>query len=69
MIRETMKNLERRLDRRFVRVHRATIVNSDRIKVIAPDADGAPWVVLRNGTRLSAGRYIESRLKKWMETP
>jgi two-component system LytT family response regulator len=67
LMRETMKNLESRLDNRFIRVHRATIVNSDRIKLISVDGDGAPWVVLRDGTRLSAGRYIESRLRKWME--
>jgi two-component system, LytTR family, response regulator len=67
LIRETMKNLETTLDHRFIRVHRSTIVNSDRIKVITADRHGAPWVVLRDGTRLSAGRYIESRLKKWME--
>ena len=67
LIRETMKNLEARLDHRFIRVHRSTIVNSDRIKVITADSGGAPWVVLRDGTRLSAGRYIESRLKKWVE--
>jgi two-component system LytT family response regulator len=66
LIRETMKNLEVRLDQRFIRVHRSTIVNSDRIKVITADATGAQWVVLRDGTRLSAGRYIESRLKKWI---
>jgi two-component system, LytTR family, response regulator len=66
LMRETMKGIEARIDDRFLRVHRSAIVNTDRIKWISLDAEGMPTVVLRNGTRVAAGRYIESRLRRWM---
>jgi two-component system LytT family response regulator len=37
ILRETMKDLEKRLDpRRFQRVHRSTIVNLDQVKQVKP---------------------------------
>ena len=66
LMRETMKGIEARIDDRFLRVHRSAIVNTDRIKWISLDSEGMPTVVLRNGTRVAAGRYIESRLRRWM---
>lgn len=67
IMRETMKGIEARIDERFLRVHRSAIVNTDRIKWITLDSEGLPTVVLRDGARIPAGRYIESRLKRWMK--
>jgi two-component system LytT family response regulator len=57
--REPMRDLEQRLEAsRFVRIHRSTIVQLDRIREVRslPSGDGS--VVLRDGTelRLSRGR-------------
>lgn len=53
MLRETLNRVEQLLDpRRFVRVHRSTLVNVDRIRELEPDVDKGWVVVLRDGTRL-----------------
>jgi two-component system, LytTR family, response regulator len=67
LLRETMKNLEARLDpSRFVRIHRSTIVNLERIKELEPFFRGEYVVVLHNGTTLKLSRgyrdNLESRL-------
>jgi two-component system LytT family response regulator len=65
LLRETMKSLEQQLDTaRFVRVHRSTLVNLDRIKELQQAADGDWEVVLRDGTRLNAGRDADARLRQ-----
>ncbi|MCP3103687.1 LytTR family DNA-binding domain-containing protein [Myxococcus sp. K15C18031901] len=69
MLRETLNNVERLLDpRRFVRVHRSTVVNVDRIRELEPDVDKGWVVVLRDGTRLrlSPGRKaaVEALLRQ-----
>jgi len=59
LIRRSMKSLETSLDpRRFVRVHRSSIVNVERVREIRTRRHGGYSVVLRNGTelRLSRGR-------------
>jgi len=57
-IRETLTNLEERLDRRnFLRIHRSTMVNVHRIREIQPWFHGHHLVVLRNGVQLRMSRY------------
>lgn len=57
LLRGTMKSLERRLDpRRFLRIHRSTIVQLDRIRHVRSDAHGDYVVVLEGGERLRVGR-------------
>jgi two-component system LytT family response regulator len=57
LVRETMQELEARLDaRRFVRVHRSAIVNVDRVRELRTVAAGRHEVVLRDGTRLPLSR-------------
>ena len=46
LFRETMNAIEKRLDSRFVRIHRSHIVNADRIKELLPN-DGEHTVVLQ----------------------
>ena len=64
--RETVKNIMQRLDGRFLRVHRSAIVNTDQIRQILSEPSGQVSIVLRNGTRILAGRYIEDPLREWM---
>jgi two-component system LytT family response regulator len=57
LLRETMQELEGRLDpRRFVRVHRSAMVAVDRVAELRTDAAGRPLLVLRDGTRLPVSR-------------
>jgi len=56
-LRETIKSLESRLDpRRFVRIHRSTIVSLDRIREVRPQPSGDCTVVLTDGTELTLSR-------------
>ena len=65
LFRETMNNMEGRLDgRRFVRIHRSRIVNTDRIKEMQPWFNGEYVVVLQNGTRLTLSRGYREKLQE-----
>ena len=57
-MRETLTALERMLDpRRFLRIHRSTIVNTDRIIEVRPWFHGHHIVVLTTGQELRLSRY------------
>ncbi|WCT74370.1 LytTR family DNA-binding domain-containing protein [Sphingomonas naphthae] len=57
ILRETMKDLERRLDpRRFQRVHRSTIVNLDLVKQVKPHTNGECFLVLNSGAQVKVSR-------------
>ena len=63
LLRHTMGGLEARLDPgRFLRVHRSTIVNLDRVAEFQPSFSGDYVVVLKGGTRLAMGRSYRGRL-------
>jgi two-component system LytT family response regulator len=65
LFRETMNRMESRLDaRRFVRIHRSRIVNTERIKELQPWFNGEYVVVLRNGTRLPLSRGHRDKLQE-----
>jgi len=60
--RDTMNNLERRLDpQRFVRTHRRQIVNLGLVKDLSPWAHGDYVITLVGGQRLTLGRRFRSR--------
>jgi two-component system LytT family response regulator len=62
MIRETMNSIESKLDPAvFLRIHRSTIVNIDRIKELHPMFSGDYSVILRNGTELALSRNYRDR--------
>jgi len=64
LLRETMGALEARLDpRRFVRIHRSTIVNVSRIRELQPYFNREYVVLLRDGTRLKLSRGYRERLE------
>ena len=57
LMRETMARLESRLDpKRFIRIHRSTIVNIDRMRKLSPSFAGEYAVVLTDGTKLKLSR-------------
>jgi two-component system, LytTR family, response regulator len=65
LLRETMKGMEAALDpERFIRIHRSTIVNTERIKELQPWFNGEYVVVLRNGTRLPLSRGYRDKLQE-----
>ena len=57
ILRETMKNLEKRLDpRNFQRVHRSTIVNLSQVKQVKPHTNGECFLVLESGAQVKVSR-------------
>lgn len=63
LMRETMARLEARLDpKRFIRIHRSTIVNIDRLRKLSPSFAGEYAVVLQDGTKLKLSRGYHERI-------
>lgn len=57
ILRETMKDLEKRLDpRHFQRVHRSTIVNLNQVRQVKPHTNGECFLVLESGTQVKVSR-------------
>src|SRR3970040_943755 len=55
--RETLSGIAEQLDPRvFVRVHRSTIVNIDRVREVQPYFHGAYILVLQDGTEIRLSR-------------
>jgi two-component system, LytTR family, response regulator len=65
LLRETMSNLEKRLDpEQFIRVHRSRIVNTQRVKELRPLFRGEYDITLKDGTRLETGRGYRDRMQR-----
>jgi two-component system LytT family response regulator len=63
LMRGTMAALEERLDStRFIRIHRSTIVNADRLRKLSPSFEGEYAVVLQDGTKLRLSRGYHDRI-------
>lgn len=57
ILRETMKDLERRLDPRvFQRVHRSWIVNLNQVRQVKPHTNGECFLVLDSGAQVKVSR-------------
>ncbi len=57
ILRETMKDLEKRLDpSTFQRVHRSTIVNLDQVRQVKPHTNGECFLVLESGAQVKVSR-------------
>lgn len=68
LLRETMARLEARLDpERFIRIHRSTIVNIDRVRKLTPAFAGDYAVVLADGTKLRLSRGYQERMQAVMD--
>ncbi len=64
LVRETMRSFETKVDAaRFLRIHRSTIVNIDRIARIEPMGHGEYTVIMRSGARFESSRAYNERLR------
>lgn len=67
VLRRSLSELEQDLgDERFVRIHRSSIVNLDRVRGLELQAGGEYEVVLRSNTRLRLSRRYRKRLQDRM---
>jgi two-component system, LytTR family, response regulator len=67
ILRETMKDLEKRLDpRRFQRVHRSTIVNLDLVRQVKPHTNGECFLVLDSGAQVKVSRSYRDEVARYV---
>ena len=65
LLRSTLASIEERLDsRKFLRIHRSTIVNLDRVLELSPLFHGDYTVHLRDGTELLLSRGYREKLQE-----
>ncbi|MCG8457286.1 MAG: LytTR family DNA-binding domain-containing protein [Holophagales bacterium] len=68
LLRETMTGLEKRLDpSQFIRIHRSTIVNIERIKELQQQFHGDYLVVLEAGQRLTLSRSYREKIQQLLD--
>ena len=69
LLREGINSLEAQLDpRKFLRIHRSTIVNIDRVRELQPWFHHEYRVVLRDGTQLMLSRSCRKKLAELLGT-
>jgi len=69
LLRETMNAIQKKLDPgRFIRIHRSTFVNIEKIKELQPWFHGEYVVILRDGTQLTMSRSYRSNLPELLGT-
>jgi two-component system, LytTR family, response regulator len=69
LLRETMNEMELRLDpEKFVRVHRSSIVNLERVRELQQFFNGDYIVVLNDGTQLKLSRTRREHLERLLRT-
>ena len=65
LLRRSMKQMERQLPGdSFLRIHRSTIVNIDRIKELQPWFHGEYVAILHDGTKLTVSRAYADRIQQ-----
>src|SRR5205085_376669 len=65
LIRETISNLESKLDpKKFLRIHRSSIINLNRIQELQPWFHGEYHILLQDGTQLTLSRNYRERLQE-----
>lgn len=70
VLRATMQQMEQELDpAQFVRIHRSTIVNVDRIRELQPYFRGEFMVILYDGNQLKLARSCKERLEAALGRP
>ena len=68
LIRMRLHLLEQKLDAtKFVRIHRSTIINIDRVKEMHPLFNGDQTVIMKSEKRLTMTRNYREKLKSLME--
>jgi two-component system LytT family response regulator len=67
LLRESLASLEGRLDAgQFLRIHRTTIANLERLKELQPWFSGEFIAILQDGTKLKVSRGYRDRVAKWL---
>ena len=67
ILRETMKDLEKRLDpRKFQRIHRSTIVNLDNVKSVRPHTNGECFLILGSNTQVKVSRSYRDVVARFL---
>jgi len=70
LMRESLSSLEERLDpNRFIRIHRSTIINIERVKELRPLFHGDYEVILQDGTQVTLSRSYRDRLTDHLKSP
>lgn len=70
LVRETMSNLEQQLpSSKFIRIHRSTIVNIEKIKELQPYFNGEYKVILQNNTHVIMSRNFKENFTKVLGKP
>jgi two-component system LytT family response regulator len=65
LLRETMNHLQSKLDPdKYLRIHRSTLVNIERIKELQPLFSGDYTVILRDNTQLALSRTHYGKLQE-----
>jgi two-component system LytT family response regulator len=68
LLRETMTDLGKRLDsERFLRIHRSTIVNIDRVAEVRTSPTGDARVILSNRKELPLSRRYRRRFEEFLD--
>ena len=68
LLRQTMTRMEDQLDpNQFIRIHRSTIVNVDRVKELQSLFSGDYEVTLTDGTKLTLSRSYRDRLDRFAQ--
>jgi two-component system LytT family response regulator len=69
LLRESMNELEAKLDpEKFLRVHRSSIVNLDRVKELQAHFNGDYVVILQDGTELKLSRSRREQLQSLLKS-
>jgi two-component system LytT family response regulator len=69
VMRESMNSLEQRLDPdRFIRIHRSTMINIERVKELRPLFHGDYEVTLQDGARVTLSRSYRDRLSDYLKS-
>ena len=64
LLKESMQALAEKLDpQQFLRIHRSTFINLDRIKELQPHFNGEYYITLQNGICLKSSRSYKDQLK------
>ena len=67
LLRISMNELEEKLDpKKFLRIHRSTIINFDRVQELQQTPNGEYAVVLKDGTQLKLSRSRRERLQRFL---
>lgn len=67
ILRETMKDLEKRLDpRNFQRVHRSTIVNLSQVRQVKPHTNGECFLILESGAQVKVSRSYRDVIARFV---